>query len=204
MIIGWIRSSWYSLAPSMTRAGPISVAIIVSVGPVLIIRLSGATVSSQTLIVCVVSVLGRSWGSTAPSTSRASSLSITLVVVGASISKRRLIKGVPGILSLVVSELEGTGEHHRHGKDQQKLDAHWERYVKIISLTSVIQFIIHLQRLEWSLCRERSARLILTRRQGLSSRTTRRQNLSSRTCTSRRATMRERPEEEGQGGVIVY
>ena len=102
----------------------------------------GATVISHSLVVEIVDVLGRPWGSLAPSMGRAGSLAITLVIISASVSSGCLIKAVKGIFSLMVSEFEGAGEHHYSGKGQQKFEAHWNRYVIIISSASVFELII--------------------------------------------------------------
>lgn len=66
-----------------------------------------------------------------------------MAVVGASVSSGSLVKSVRGRIAVVAVELEGAGEHEHHGESQEKLEAHRERYVIIISLVLVNRFIIH-------------------------------------------------------------
>lgn len=120
------------MAPSESRTGPFSITIIIPVGPVIIGRLGRALVAGHSLIVAIVGILGRPWGSLAPSELRTGSLPIALVGTGAPVLRDFFINGEPGVLSLVTGQLESTSERHHHGEDQDKFDTHWTRYVKII------------------------------------------------------------------------
>lgn len=115
------------MAPSI-NAGPVSIAVIVSVVPVSLKIADGASALGSRLIIAIVGVLGRSPNSFAPSLSIrnpvADPLSVALAGVGAKVFSGFLIIGVPSCLCLVIDEPKGVGEHHHHGEDQDKSGTH--------------------------------------------------------------------------------